>query len=92
MLVMSINFIMERINRIAELREKLKEEIKTGGIDGFIQTLAEQGLSSLNNKSSNITLNSVDNAILRLMMCDYLSAKTDIPDRWKGSQYKTKDI
>jgi hypothetical protein len=84
MLVMSINFIMERINRIVELREKLKEEIKTGGIDGFIQTLAEQGLSSLNNKSSNITLNSVDNAILRLMMCDYLSAETDIPDRWKG--------
>jgi hypothetical protein len=84
MLVMSINFIMERINRIAELREKLKEEIKTGGIDSFIQTLAEQGLSSLNNKSSNITLNSVDNAILRLMMCDYLSAETDIPDRWKG--------
>lgn len=84
MLVMSINFIMERINRIVELREKLKEEIKTGGIDGFIQKLAEQGLSSLNNKSSNITLNSVDNAILRLMMCDYLSAETDIPDRWKG--------
>jgi hypothetical protein len=68
---------MEEINQIAELREKLKEAFKNGGIDGAIETIAGQGISSLNNKSSNITLNAVDDALFRLMMCDFLSKEKD---------------
>jgi hypothetical protein len=68
---------METANCIAQLREKLKEEIKSEGIEGLIKTLAAQGLSNLENRSRSITLNWVDNAILRLMMCEYLSREKD---------------
>ena len=58
---------------INQLREKIQNTIsEAGGISNFLTTLANQANYNLELNEGSITLNSLDNAILKLMMIDYL--------------------
>ena len=58
---------------INQLREKIQNTIsEAGGISNLLTTLANQANYKLELNESSVTLNSLDNAILKLMMIDYL--------------------
>lgn len=56
---------------INQLREKVKNTIDSEGIDKLCDTLAIQANSALQSNRSQ-DLNSLDFAVLKLMMIDYL--------------------
>jgi len=56
-----------------QLREKIQNTIsEKGGISNLLTTLANQANYNLELNENSVTLNSLDNAILKLMMIDYL--------------------
>jgi hypothetical protein len=58
---------------INQLREKIQNTIsEVGGISNLLTTLANQANYNLELNEGSITLNSLDNAILKLMMIDFL--------------------
>jgi hypothetical protein len=58
---------------INQLREKIQNTIsEAGGISNLLTTLANQANYNLELNEGSITLNSLDNAILKLMMIDFL--------------------
>jgi hypothetical protein len=58
---------------INQLREKIQNTIsEAGGITNLLTTLANQANYNLELNEGSITLNSLDNAILKLMMIDFL--------------------
>ncbi|MGD1838199.1 MAG: hypothetical protein ACPKPY_09100 [Nitrososphaeraceae archaeon] len=65
------------INEIHELREKIRNTVKEEGLSKLLNTLAIQGNSALNRNESGITLNSLDLALLKLMMIDYLNSNSN---------------
>ena len=63
---------MNSDEEINQLREKIQNTISEAGISNLLTTLANQANYKLELNESSITLNSLDYAILRLMMIDYL--------------------
>jgi hypothetical protein len=64
---------MNSDEEINQLREKIQNTIsEAGGISNLLTTLANQANYKLELNESSVTLNSLDNAILKLMMIDYL--------------------
>lgn len=64
---------MNSDEEINQLREKIQNTItEAGGISNLLTTLANQANYNLDLNESSVTLNSLDNAILKLMMIDYL--------------------
>ena len=64
---------MNSDEEIKQLREKIQNTIsEAGGISNLLTTLANQANYNLELNESSVTLNSLDNAILKLMMIDYL--------------------
>lgn len=63
---------MNSDEEINQLREKIQNTISEEGISNLLTTLANQANYKLELNESSITLNSLDYAILRLMMIDYL--------------------
>ena len=58
---------------INQLREKIQNTIsEAGGISNLLTTLANQANYNLELNEGSITLNSLDNAILKLMIIDFL--------------------
>ena len=58
---------------INQLREKIQNTIsEAGGISNLLTTLANQANYNLELNEGSITLNSLDNAILKLMMIEFL--------------------
>ena len=64
---------MNSDEEINQLREKIQNTIsEAGGISNLLTTLANQANYNLELNESSITLSSLDNAILKMMMIDYL--------------------
>ena len=58
---------------INQLREKIQNTIsEAGGISNLLTNLANQANYNLALNESSVTLNSLGNAILKLMMIDFL--------------------
>ena len=69
---------MNSDEEINQLREKIQNTISEEGISNLLTTLANQANYKLELNESSITLNSLDYAILRLMMIDYLKNNFNI--------------
>lgn len=64
---------MDSDEEINQLREKIQNTIsEAGGISNLLTNLANQANYNLALNESSVTLNSLDNAILKLMMIDFL--------------------
>ncbi|HEX5187119.1 MAG TPA: hypothetical protein VFV86_09540 [Nitrososphaeraceae archaeon] len=64
---------MDSEEEINQLREKIQNTINEGGgISNLLTNLANQANYNLELNESPVTLNSLDNAILKLMMIDFL--------------------
>jgi hypothetical protein len=64
---------MNSDEEINQLREKIQSTIsEAGGMSNLLTNLANQANYKLELNESSVTLNSLDNAILKLMMIDYL--------------------
>ena len=64
---------MNSDEEINQLREKIQNTIsEAGGISNLLTTLANQANYNLELNEGSITLNSLDNAILKLMIIDFL--------------------
>ena len=64
---------MDSNEEINQLREKIRNTIsEAGGISNLLITLANQANYNLELNENSVTLNSLDNAILKLMMIDFL--------------------
>ena len=61
-------------NSLDELRVRVQKEIEgENKLNETLKNLADQGIKALVSNDSNITLNKLDFALLKLMMIDYLS-------------------
>ena len=64
---------MDSDEEINQLREKIQNTItEAGEISNLLTNLANQANYNLELNESPVTLNSLDNAILKLMMIDFL--------------------
>lgn len=63
---------MNSDEEINQLREKIQNTISEAGISNLLTTLANQANYKLELNEGSITLNSLDNAILKLMMIEFL--------------------
>lgn len=63
---------MNSDEEINQLREKIQNTISEAEISNLLATLANQANYKLELNEGSITLNSLDNAILKLMMIEFL--------------------